>query len=142
MVEADRGLSVEGTTGVPGFDGRFSLPPEVPADMLGALLGGWLGGRLEGRDGGLLWSAQSLSEIVGEEVDDATETGFLLRASFCSVPRVCPGCLSEEMPASGGGRGMAGCDDSFAGEGLVTEAPARLRAAFRWLDMPVMLLFP
>lgn len=86
--------------------GGASLPPETPADMLGALLGAWLGGLVEGR------LQLSRSESVGEEADDAGWELSLGRMapwccfseSFSSAGRVYPGCFSSE-PLSGGGSG-------------------------------------
>lgn len=112
------GVTVEAEAeggGVMSFlSGGTILPPDVPADMLGARLEGRLGGLLEGRVPGVLWLPQSLSETVGDEAEEALETVFFSfeldesdSASFCRDPRVWPGCLSY-VPASGGGSGTAG----------------------------------
>lgn len=98
-VDAEDGVTSagDGGTALPFFCGvgMMTLPPEVPADMLGALLGGPLGALLGGRVDGALLRPQSLSEIVGEDADDALEP-FLstevvdarAEVSFCRVPRV------------------------------------------------------
>jgi hypothetical protein len=134
-----------------GGAGIVSLPPEVPADMLGALLDGWLGALLGGRVDGVLWPPQSLSDAVGDDADDVLEPFLSIEVvderaevSFCRVPRVWPGCLSY-VPASGGGRGTVGfeCNRSIVlgalgGAGCIVD-PEMLRAAFNWFDR---LVFP
>lgn len=96
-VDAEDGVTSGEAMTLPFFGADVvSLPPEVPPDMLGALLGALLGGRVDG----VLWPPQSLSDAVGDDADDVEP--FLsmevvderAEASFCRVPRVCPGCLS------------------------------------------------
>jgi len=76
-----------------------SLPPEVPADMLGARLADRL-------DDGLWPPSSPVVEGVflsAEEEEEEEEE----RASALREPRVWPGCLSYEL-ASGGGSGIEG----------------------------------
>lgn len=68
--------------------GGASLPPETPADMLGALLGAWLGGLVEGR------LQLSRSESVGEDADDAGWELSLARVAPCC-------CLSVSFSSAG-----------------------------------------
>ncbi len=92
---------------------ELTLPPDVPADMLGALLGGLVDGALP----------QSDSETVGEDAVDVlpferdsslvwvifggggATTEEAAKESFVSSRTVVPGCFSYAL-LSGGGIGI------------------------------------
>lgn len=123
----DAGLERAGVTGSLREVIPKILPPDTPADILGARLAGWLGGLLGPRlGGGLIPKSLSVGEaMVGDDgVEDSCEVvvdedWFLwmfsdedvdplldgTTASFWRLPRVLPGCLSPAISVSGGGSG-------------------------------------